>query len=82
MDGDMETAEFFYEKARRAGGSGTEVGLSTQHGAEGKSLFSVAEDSQRQVDKELQQYSEQRRRQTGPVELTPRENTPAAPQQH
>jgi len=82
MDGDMETAGFFYEKARRAGGSGTQVGLSTQRGTEGKSLYSVADDSQRQVDKELEKYSAERRRQTGPIELTPRENTPAATPQH
>lgn len=82
MDGDLETAEFFYEKARRAGGSGTQVGFATQHGVEGKSLYAVAEDSNRQVDKELERYSEERRRQTGPIELTPRANTAPAPQQH
>ncbi len=82
MDGDMETAEFFYAKARRAGGSGAQVGFATHQGAEGQSLFNLAGDSEHQVDKELERYSAQRRRETGPIELTPRENVPAPPQQH
>jgi Flp pilus assembly protein TadD len=92
MDGDLETAEFFYEKARKAGDANARVGLATQYAAEGKKLFSVATDSNQQVDSELDKYSQQRRRETGPVELTPRGNgaagdsgtqpeTPAAPNQ-
>jgi Flp pilus assembly protein TadD len=80
MDGDMETAEFFYQKARRAGGSGGLVGLATAPGFDGKNLFTLAESSEHQVDRELERYSAERRRQTGPVELTPRENTAPAPQ--
>jgi Flp pilus assembly protein TadD len=80
MDGDLETAEFFYEKARKAGDSSARVGLATQHAAEGQRLLTVAAGSNQQVDKELDQYSLQRRLQTGPVELTPRNNTPNLPQ--
>lgn len=74
MDGDLETAEFFYEKARKAGDANVRVGLATQQGAEGKRLFAVATDSNHQVDSELDKYSQQRHQQTGPIELTPRGN--------
>jgi tetratricopeptide (TPR) repeat protein len=77
MDGDLETAQFFYEKARRANDSNARVGLATQHAAEGKRLFTVAGDSDRQVDGELDKYSQERRKQTGPIELIPRNNAAA-----
>ena len=71
-DGDLETAQFFYEKARKAEDSGTRVGLATQQFAEGKDLLTVASDSTEKVDSAIERYSQQRRRETGPVELTPR----------
>jgi Flp pilus assembly protein TadD len=76
MDGDLETAEFFYGKARNAGGANARVGLASLRSAEGKRLSTVATDSNHQVDGELGKYSQERRRETGPVELTPRDNTP------
>jgi Flp pilus assembly protein TadD len=71
-DGDLETAQFFYEKARKAEDSGERVGLATQRVAEGQDLLTVATDSNQKVDYALEQYSQQRRRETGPIELTPR----------
>jgi len=71
-DGDLETAQFFYEKARKADDSGTRVGLATRDAAEGKDLLSVASDSTDKVDSALEQYSQRRRHEKGPVELTPR----------
>jgi Flp pilus assembly protein TadD len=53
MDGDLETAQFFYEKARKAGDADARLDLATQHVAEGKKLFTVATDSDHQVDGEL-----------------------------
>lgn len=82
-DGDLETAQFFYEKARRAEDARARVGLATQSFAEGQDLLTVAGESNQKVDDALEQYSRQRRRETGPVELTPRgagpeqENQPA-----
>jgi Flp pilus assembly protein TadD len=81
MDGDLETAQFYYDKARKAGDANARVGLATQHSAEGERLFAVAADSNKQVDSQLEKYSQERRSETGPIELTPRENTPASPQQ-
>ncbi len=76
-DGDLETAQFFYEKAQRADNSYARVGLATEASAEGKNLFSVSTDSARKVDTQLEQYSQERRRQKGPIELTPRGSAPA-----
>jgi len=74
MDGDLESAQFFYDRARKAGDSSSRVGLATLQSAEGKRLFTVAGDSNQQVDGELDKYSEDRHRQTGPIELTPRDS--------
>ncbi len=71
-DGDLETAQFFYEKARKAADSRPRVGLATERVAEGQALLTVAADSNQKVDDALEQYSERRRRETGPIELTPR----------
>jgi len=72
MDGDLETAEFFYGKARTAGDANARVGLATQRLAEGKRLFAVAADSNHQVGGELERYSLKRHLENGPIELTPR----------
>ena len=72
MDGDLETAQFFYEKARKAGDAGARVGLATLQVAEGHKLLAVAADSDREVDRELGRYSSERHREKGPIELTPR----------
>jgi Flp pilus assembly protein TadD len=87
LEGDLESAQYFYEKAQKAGDANTAVGLATQSSAQGKSLFSVAADSNRKVDGALDRYSQERRRETGPIELTPRENpdaggTTATPKQN
>ncbi len=71
-EGDLETAQFFYEKARRAPDAGARVGLATDLGAQGKQLVLVANDSNTKVDTALDRYREQQRRIKSPVELTPR----------
>ena len=79
-DGDLETAQFFYEKARNADDSSARVGLATRQFAEGQNLVSVAADSNEKVDSALDEYSRQRRRETGPIELTPRGGAEPAPE--
>jgi Flp pilus assembly protein TadD len=76
MDGDLESAQFFYDKARKADDSNVRVGLASLRSAEGKRLVAVAAESNQQVDGELDSYSQERHRQTGPIELTPRISTP------
>ena len=71
-DGDLETAQYFYGKAQRADNAASRVGFATQMTAEGQSLGTVASSSNDKVDDALEVYSQQRRRQAAPVELTPR----------
>ena len=80
-DGDLESAQFYYEKAQRADNAGTRIGFATQLSAEGKILDAVATDSNDKVDDALEIYSQQRRRQGGPIELTPRGNSGITPTQ-
>jgi Flp pilus assembly protein TadD len=75
-DGDLETAQFFYERARKAEDANVRVGLATRRSAEGAKLFAVAGDSDQKVDGEITQENLARRRQPGPVQLKHRDNTP------
>ena len=71
-DGDLESAEFFYQKARQAAGASLPVGFASKRSEQGQALSRVAEDSHQMVDGALEVYSRERRGQQGPVELTPR----------
>ncbi len=77
-EGDLETAQYFYGKAQGAGDANAVVGLATNHAAEGKQVSSVAAGSGQKVGGELTQYSQERRRQAGPIILIPR-GQPEAP---
>lgn len=76
-DGDLESAQFFYQKAREAYGADFPVGLATSSSAKGQALFRVASQSETQVDGALDVYSRERRGQPGSLELTPRGATAA-----
>ncbi len=76
-DGDLETAHFYYAKARKANDADARIGLATQRSAEGKHLVSVARKSDLGVDREIDQYSQTERMQTEPVQLIHRDNTHA-----
>jgi Flp pilus assembly protein TadD len=82
MEGDLESADYFYSKARRAPDSGARVGMATRQQAEGQRLAGVASDSGQLVDTELEKYSQERRRETAPIELTPRANQAPGQAQH
>jgi len=71
-DGDLESAQFFYQKAGQAYGAGLPVGVATSPAAKGQALFRVATQSREQVDGALDVYSRERRGQPGSIELTPR----------
>jgi Flp pilus assembly protein TadD len=71
-DGDLESAQFFYQKAGQAYGAGLPVGVATSPSAKGQALSRVATQSREQVDGALDVYSRERRGQPGSVELTPR----------
>lgn len=70
--GDLETAQFYYSHARSAFDANSRVGLATRQPAQGQPLFSVASESSDMVGDELTRYKEERRQETGPIELIPR----------
>ena len=71
-DGDLESAQFFYQKAGRAYDAGFPVGLATSPSVKGQALSRVATQSRQEVDGALDIYSRERRGQPGSIELTPR----------
>ena len=75
LEGDQETAQFFYDQARHAEGSSATVGVATRQTAEGQKLFAVAEDSNTRVDAKVTQERDALRRQPGPVVLRRRDNS-------
>ena len=78
-DGDLETAQLLYAKARKADDADARIGLATDRSAEGKHLVTVATDSDRKVDSEIDQSAQAVHRETGPVQLIRRDNTPVNP---
>jgi Flp pilus assembly protein TadD len=79
MDGDLESAQFFYQKAQQAGGAYVRVGAATDHAVQGEALSHVAAESTYKVNSALATYSSRRRVENGPIELTPRDGTEQAP---
>lgn len=75
-EGDLETAEFYYAKARKAGDAEARVGLATQPAAEGKQLVEVAATSNEKVDDRIDEVNQARRERGGPVQLKHRDGTP------
>lgn len=75
LEGDQETAQFFYERARQAGGASETVGVATKRTAEGQKLFAVAADSDSRVATKVAQQREMLRRQNEPVALRRRDNS-------
>ncbi len=75
IEGDRETAQFFYEKAQRIGGANTAVGLASRRSAEGLKLFQVASQSDGKVQAKVLQDRDARRRSGEPILLRRRDNT-------
>ena len=78
-NGDLETAQFYYSKARTADNANARVGLATAGSAAGQDLNTVASASDQKVDSEIDAYRRSARQQTGPIELIRRGNHPAEP---
>ncbi len=78
-DGDLETAQIFYDRARKAADANARVGLATQLSAEGKHLSAVAGDSDQNVGSKIDQEREARRRQPGQMKLKRRNNAQEPP---
>jgi len=76
MDGDRETADFYYDKAREADQSSMKVAYASRKDVEGMKLSSVASDSDDAVNKATEEAAALRREEGGPVVLRYRNNQP------
>ncbi len=73
LDGDRETANFFYQKAQAAPHSTEKIAVATRTEAQGQRLNTVADTSSMAVDQKLQQQLAVKRQQGGPVVLKNRQ---------
>ena len=78
MDGDRETADYYYAKAREADQSSMKVAYATRKDVEGMKLAAVAGDSDDAVIKATEEAAAARRAEGGPVVLRYRNNQPVA----
>ena len=74
MDGDRETAQAFYDRARAAEHAGVKVAVSTRPEVEGRLMGQVAQQSSDLVDARLQADAEIKRRSGGKPALRTRDN--------
>ena len=79
MDGDPESARFFYEKARHSDAANARVGFANNQSAEGRKLFEVAADNDQKMDTKMTAAQEARRRKAGPPQLKRRDNSIVQP---
>jgi len=75
LEGDPETAQLFYEKARSVAGASAKVGWATRRSAEGLKLFQVATDSDSKVEAKVEKEHTTIRSQHEPIVLRHRDNT-------
>ncbi|MGI9101376.1 MAG: tetratricopeptide repeat protein [Terriglobales bacterium] len=76
MDGDRETADFYYEKAAEArGGRNTRVTVATRREVEGRPIAQVAAFGDNQIEARMEVEREARMREGGPVILRRRDNS-------
>jgi len=75
IQGDRETAQFFYDRAQQLGGANMQVGLATRSSAEGQRLGQVASDNDAKVEVKVQQERDVRRQQREPILLRRRDNS-------
>jgi len=75
LEGDRETAQFFYGRARQAVGANAAVGVATRRSAEGMKLFEVAADNNTKVEAKITQQREALQRRHEPVVLLRRDNS-------
>ena len=76
LDGDKETADFYYDKAKEADQSSMKVAYASRKDVEGMKLGAVADDSDGAVNKAIEEAAELRRAEGGAVVLRYRNNQP------
>jgi Flp pilus assembly protein TadD len=75
LDGDRETADFYYGKAKEAERRNTKVGVATRREAEGKRLAEVADNNGNMVESRIKAQQDLRQRQAGSPVLRRRDNS-------
>jgi Flp pilus assembly protein TadD len=80
LDGDLETAQEFYERARTADRGKVRVGLATRRSAEGMKLSEVAMENNQQAEAKISEKHNIRLHEKRPIEL--RHRTQAKPEPH
>jgi Flp pilus assembly protein TadD len=75
MQGDQETAEFFYGRAKTGTGANAPVGLATRRSAEGAKLLQVASANDVKVEAKTVEERNIRRQRNEPIVLRHRDNT-------
>lgn len=76
MDGDRETADFYYNKAAEAQGRAARVTVSTRREVEGRPVGQVAEYGDTQIAARMEQERQARMREGGPILLKTRAGAP------
>jgi len=76
MDGDRETADYYYGRAREGDRNGARITLATRKDVEGKKIGEVAENTDNQVLSKMAVEQAARQQQGGPVMLYRRDKTP------
>jgi len=79
MEGDLESAQYFYDKAQQADDADGHVGLATAQLSRGETLSNLAANSTSKVNGALAAFGRERRIQNVPIELTPRNGAVQAP---
>ena len=79
LEGDRETAELYYARAREADHADSTVRMATRKEAEGQKLYDVARQSDTKVQATMAAAVEARRRRGEPVELRRRDNSIVQP---
>jgi Flp pilus assembly protein TadD len=75
IEGDRESAEFYYEKAGASEGANRTVGLASRQSAEGARLGQVAADSDTKVETKVAEAHAERRQHQEPLLLRRRDNS-------
>ena len=75
LDGDKETAEYYYAKAREGDAANRKVTVSTRADLVGQPMRNIAEYGDNKVDDRIQQIAEARRREGGMVALKRRDGS-------
>lgn len=75
IEGDRESAEFYYEKAEASEGANRTVGLASRQSAEGSKLGQVASDSDMKVESKVAEVRAERREHQEPLLLRRRDNS-------